>query len=130
MKLSIRFLLTALLFALASVTWAAETPQPAVELPAPAAEQPSGDDTAAETLTTPAEDCDAAKTALVGTALDDIAYTTQTCGPCSSGGCSGATRGQLCWAGGQGWGACNIFSGGFMCPQGGWDCQCSTGDLP
>ena len=62
---------------------------------------------------------------------DSMELAGRSCGPCSTGGCNGAPRGQICYISGQGWsGHCNIFSGGYMCPTGGWDCQCQAGDLP
>jgi len=55
----------------------------------------------------------------------------QTCGACSTSNCQGALRGQICYLGGsQVWGNCNIYSGGYRCSTGGWECQCGTGPLP
>ncbi len=55
---------------------------------------------------------------------------TQFCGSCSEAVCRGSIRGGRCRVGTGPWGHCNIFSGGFMCPTGGWDCQCQAGGLP
>ena len=62
--------------------------------------------------------------------MDPIPTGTQYCGACSTGGCAGAERGQICWLGSGRWGHCNIFSGGYMCTEGGWECQCEGGVLP
>jgi len=93
------------------------------------------------TFASPAGGCDPAiASGLQATPFDppkgtlqepDPVPAAQTCGACSSSNCVGAPRGQSCYLGsGQGWGHCNIYSGGFMCPTGGWECQCGSGPLP
>jgi hypothetical protein len=59
-----------------------------------------------------------------------VLAATQFCGSCSEAICRGAIRGSSCRISTGVWGHCNIFSGGFRCATGGWDCQCRTGDLP
>ena len=62
---------------------------------------------------------------------EEAGLAPQSCGSCSSSGCRGAIRGQQCYLGsGQGWGNCNIYSGGYRCSTGGWECQCGSGPLP
>lgn len=61
---------------------------------------------------------------------DELQLATQYCGACSVPICQGARRGQGCGWDSGGQKHCNIFSGGFMCPTGWWECQCQSGVLP
>jgi len=80
----------------------------------------------------PGAGCAADAAPLVSLAgLEPVPTSTSYCGYCSTFSCQGAEIGQLCYLSGQGsFGHCNTFSGGFMCSEGGWDCQCSGGALP
>lgn len=126
MKSATTLLFAALFLFAAPAVFADEAPSATIE-PVPVETQAA--DVQDETLATPAQDCSNTETLLEGTVLQETTPASQTCGSCSSSGCRGAIRGQFCYTG-SGWGNCNIFSGGYMCPEGGWDCQCSSGDLP
>lgn len=132
MKRSLILLAAALLLTIASAgsVRAAETAgAPSPEL-VPAAQGVPTLSLGDATLSTPAESCQADATRLITTGGPDVTETsTQTCGSCSTSNCVGALRGQFCNTG-SGLGHCNIFSGGFMCPTGGWECQCESGALP
>ncbi|MCB1057120.1 MAG: hypothetical protein KDD11_16580 [Acidobacteria bacterium] len=133
MKHLARLLVAGLFFATVSMAGAA-TPEssPAVAPPAPAA--PAADSLEATPLVSVASSCQADGQSLIATGTPDaapLAGPGQTCGSCSTGGCAGATRGRACYLGsGYGWGNCNIYSGGYLCPTGGWECQCGQGPLP
>jgi hypothetical protein len=134
-KLTLNLLAVALLLVAASAAGAAEQQSsPDLESTVEAAQQAPTDldaTPAVDAPVTPSGSCDAEAQPLLDLEGQDPIPTTIYCGPCSTGGCAGAERGRLCYlGGGQGWGNCNIFSGGYMCPEGGWDCQCSGGVLP
>jgi hypothetical protein len=78
-------------------------------------------------------DCEAGGIQWAAAGQDELnPAEVQYCGSCSESNCQGAIRGQICHLGGVsgGWGHCNIFSGGYMCSTGGWECQCRGGVLP
>lgn len=53
------------------------------------------------------------------------------CGACSLHNCAGLQRGTSCTNPMTGLkGFCNIYSGGFKCSTGGWECECGSGPLP
>lgn len=126
MKLIQRLLLAVLLVAPAAAALAdapvvSPEPQPPAS-PAPVTE---------EDLFSPAADCDPAAEAVTPIEGQETLFATGTCGSCSSSNCVGAPRGQICHLGsGMGWGNCNIYSGGYRCSTGGWECSCGTGPLP
>lgn len=130
MKYAARFLVAGFFFAAVSVAGAA----PAAQSPevAPPAAAPAADSLEATALVPAASSCQADGQALIATGTPDATELAgKPCGACSTGNCGGAPRGQICYISGQGWtGHCNIFSGGYMCPTGGWDCQCQSGPLP
>ncbi|MGD2116566.1 MAG: hypothetical protein PVG07_16045 [Acidobacteriota bacterium] len=120
-KLTLSLVAVALLLATASVAVAAETETAPDLVETPAVDAP----------VTPGASCGADGQPLVDLEGQEPIPTTQYCGACSTGGCAGAERGRICWISGLGWqGHCNIFSGGYMCPEGGWECQCEYGPLP
>lgn len=129
MNLKLNLLLATLLFATTTAVLADDSSANTKVVPLDTAEASQG--VADEALSTPAVDCEAQETPFASNVFDDNGRveTIRPCGPCSVPQCDGATRGQLCNYGG-GWGNCNIFSGGTLCPEGGWDCQCSGGYLP
>ena len=82
-------------------------------------------------LVDPSSDCKAGGDPLSLTGLEEaMPVAVQYCGACSEPKCQGAIRGSSCKVSVGVWGHCNIFSGGYMCPTGNWECQCRTGDLP
>lgn len=126
-------------FLLATASFGADNPAASPETPGLEAASPEitpspqalpSENLDDEALATPAEGCEAGGDALIAMEWQEPTPAgTQYCGSCSTPNCNGAPRGQLCWTG-SGWGHCNIFSGGYMCPTGGWDCQCKGGVLP
>lgn len=128
MKLTTTLLVAGLLFATAPAIGAAEENTPVPETAPPSQASPS-ELVGAEGLAGVAGSCEATGAPLLaGDGQDATPTDTQYCGACSTSNCNGAARGQMCWTG-SAWGNCNIFSGGFRCSTGGWECQCSTGDL-
>ena len=101
--------------------------QAAVEAPAPLAVQPA-DEPTDEAQTEAKPECDAPDGLFQSEWKQGVAFNN-SCGSCSSSNCRGAYRGQPCWTG-SGWGNCNIYSGGFICSSGGWECSCASGPLP
>jgi hypothetical protein len=74
---------------------------------------------------------DANQQIAAGTAEPTPQGPLQFCGSCSTGGCAGRERGSICYLGGPvTWGHCNIYSGGYLCSTGSWECQCGYGPLP
>ena len=125
MRVAATVLITGLLLAAPAVGRAEE---PATEpetvsssqvLPAELVDEPE--------LFTPAADCQSAADPALAIGLPEPAPMAQNCGSCSTSPCKGVPRGTRC--GSPGW-WCNIYSGGFMCPTGGWECQCGHGPLP
>jgi hypothetical protein len=130
MKVARTILLTALLLATASAVRAAEATAPAPGV-APQSQAPASEFLAGELFGAPASDCGTFVDPMRGSGGQDPIPAAQICGSCSTPNCSGAIRGQICSLGsGQGFGNCNIYSGGFRCPTGGWECQCGSGPLP
>lgn len=129
MKIATNFLFAALVLALASAAGAAEPP-------APASEQQPAAAAAAEVVVAPAGHCERAPGATLFTAGwkqgAAAASMVQMCGLCSNDPCKNVPRAQRCWKPGisGGWGWCNIYSGGYLCEEGGWECQCGSGPLP
>ena len=129
MKLVQPFFAVLSLLVLAS---AAAADAPATDLQSPVVAPP--DESAIELDDLFAADCApgdgerAAWAALDG--QDELQLATQYCGACSEPICQGAARGQGCGWDSGGQKHCNIFSGGFMCPTGWWECQCRSGPLP
>ena len=137
MKKATSLLFTALLLTLASVAGAADVPAaaPAAEA-APLAALDSAPIPSAFTAPAAASECGRAS---VSSPFLTVAWekgadglAPNSCGACSTPNCNGALRGQMCWLGGiqGGWGHCNIYSGGYRCDTGGWECQCGVGPLP
>ena len=83
----------------------------------------------AEEAPSKTKDCENQNGSLFQSEWMEPAAGFNSCGSCSSSNCNGALRGQPCWTG-SGWGHCNIYSGGYRCSTGGWECQCGTGPLP
>lgn len=133
MKLVRPFLAVLTLLVLAPLAAAADAPA-GLQPPPPAASRQSAPAVELDDLFAAGDDCAPASGEQATVAgLDgegELQLATQYCGSCSDPICRGARRGQACgWdAGGQK--HCNIFSGGFMCPTGWWECQCQSGDLP
>ncbi len=120
------FLSSALLLTLASVAGAAEKAA-AVDDAAPVA-------ATAPVLASTDGNCDAAKDSpffQVSFTKPTAAFSMQ-CGSCSSGGCAGGFIGQMCWTGGINgqWGNCNLYSGGYSCTDGNFECSCGYGPIP
>jgi hypothetical protein len=86
-------------------------------------------DTAEEANSAVEKDCEPTDNGLFQNEWIQPTAAPNSCGSCSSSNCKGAIRGQACWTG-SGWGYCNIYSGGFRCPTGGWECDCGVGPLP
>ncbi len=132
MKLATTLLLTGLLVASASALSASD--QPAVPDLQQAAQAPALGSPAVTAPSTSAPSCDPAVSSLVAlpVAQAGVSASSLPCGSCSDSNCVGAPRGQICHLSGVngGWGHCNIFSGGYMCATGGWECQCQAGPLP
>lgn len=132
MNRSKSLLFATLLFAAASVAAATENADPSPEVSQ--AIQPAATEAlAGETLFAAAGDCEATSgDLLLDLGLPEPTPAAINCGACSTPNCQGAARGQRCHLGPiiGGWGWCNIYSGGFMCPTGGWECSCGTGPLP
>ena len=133
MKLLKTLLCACFLLITASVVGAAELSLPTVDETVPASEAPAVEAPAADAVAPVKEDCNAEADPFqnaewMGTSLE-TGLAPQSCGSCSSANCNGAIRGQMCWTG-SGWGNCNIYSGGYRCSTGGWECQCGTGPLP
>lgn len=124
------FLAAALLLALAPVAGAAN--QAATDLEIPAAPPSPSAAVALDDLFAAESGCGDAEPAVAALdgQTDEIQLATQYCGACSVPACQGARRGQGCGWDSGGQKHCNIFSGGFMCPTGWWECQCQSGDLP
>jgi len=121
-KLTMNLLVVALLLATATAVRAAETgtaPTLDTAQQAPALESP---DTS----------CSTDGQSLVAVdGQEPVPMAFNTCGSCSTDGCAGALRGSLCWTGtAQGWGYCDLYTGGNRCPSGGWECSCGTGPIP
>lgn len=132
MKIATNFLFAALVLALASAAGAAEAPATvAGESPAPVAQAAPG-----EVVVAPAGHCERAPGATLFSAgwkpAGAAASLVQMCGMCSNDPCKNVPRAQRCWKPGVsgGWGWCNIYSGGYLCEEGGWECQCGSGILP
>lgn len=134
MKTSTTLIVTALLLALASVA-GADVPAPA-PAEAPLAALDPAPIPSAVTAPAPAGECGRAS---ISSPFLTVAWekpadglAPNSCGACSTPNCNGALRGQMCWLGGiqGGWGHCNIYSGGYRCETGGWECQCGVGPLP
>lgn len=125
MKIAATLMVAGLLLAAAPVVVAAEEDAPVVV--APQSQDLLSQLLGGEAPNTPAGQCDPAT--LVDGQEPTLA-ATQFCGSCSETICRGSIRGGRCRVGVGSWGHCNIFSGGFMCATGGWDCQCQSGDLP
>lgn len=125
MKIATNFLFAALLLAIASAAGAADQPA--------AAPEKAG---AAAVVVADEGHCEKAPGATLFTAgwqkADAAASLVQMCGTCSSDPCKNVPRAQRCWKPGisGGWGWCNIYSGGNICEEGGWECQCGSGPLP
>lgn len=85
-----------------------------------------------EPLATPESNCEPALDLPAMLGGPEPTPAAINCGACSSSNCVGVPRGTRCHLGPiiGGWGWCNIYSGGYMCPSGGWECQCGTGPLP
>lgn len=85
-----------------------------------------------ESASTVGQDCEPTLDLEAALGMPDPTFAAINCGACSSSNCVGVPRGTRChlgpFIGGSGW--CNIYSGGFMCPTGGWECSCGTGPLP
>lgn len=86
-------------------------------------------DTAEETDSVMEKDCEPTDNGLFQNEWLQPTSSFNSCGACSSSNCKGAIRGQACWTG-SGWGNCNIYSGGYRCSTGGWECDCGVGPLP
>jgi hypothetical protein len=131
MKLATNLLVAGLLLATASAVGAAEAegaPDPA---PAPQSEASPSLSLVGEWLVAASPDCGAGGEALLSLGGQEPVPTAMNCGACSTSNCVGVPRGTPCsLGGGQGSGHCNNYSGGFTCPQGGWECQCGQGPLP
>lgn len=128
-------LLGVLLLAFAPVAFAEENPAPAPEVTLPSEGLPEG--TVLASVLVSQESAPEAQCEQPGSLFVPMAWQTsaqalpRNCGACSSSNCVGAPRGQMCWVGGGfGWGNCNIYSGGYVCPTGGWECACGIGPLP
>jgi hypothetical protein len=128
MKLIQTVFVAALLVAAAPAALAAgQAPDLGAEAEAPAAEAPVD----LSFLDAPAAGCEAEAGAALAVDDPEGSPVALSCGACSSANCQGANRGQICHLGiGGGWGHCNIYSGGYLCPSGGWECDCASGPLP
>lgn len=127
-------LLGVLLLAFAPMAFAEENPAPAPEVTLPSADLPEGT-VLASALVAPSSkteaDCGESTSPFVPMNWATSSQLKLNCGACSSSNCVGAPRGQMCWVGGGfGWGHCNIYTGGEICPTGGWECTCGIGPLP
>lgn len=128
MKLATTLLVAGLLFTTAPAVGAADEAAPILETAPPSQASPA-EVVGAEGIAAFAGGCQATDDpSLASDGQDATPASDQYCGACSTSNCDGAARGQMCWTG-SAWGNCNIFSGGHMCSTGGWECQCSTGDL-
>lgn len=125
MKIAATLMVAGLLLAAAPAVAAAEADAPVIV--APQSQDLLSQLLGGEAPITPAGPCDPAT--LVDGQEPTLA-ATQFCGSCSEEICRGAIRGSSCRISTGIWGHCNIFSGGFRCADGRWDCQCRTGDLP
>ncbi len=128
------FLFAALLLSLVSVAGAADNPTPAPVV-APAAQDLLAEVVSPEPAAAPTncgkKTLSSPFVQLAWESGNDNNTRVINCGGCSDSQCVGVPRGQRCWLSGYGWTAhCNIFSGGYMCSTGGWECQCAPGDLP
>lgn len=129
MKLTTTLLIAGLFLVTATAATAgeAEATQAALAVEAPSATlQPFGVDA----VVAPGANCGDAPDALTSVDGQEPIPTVGTCGSCSTDGCAGAPRGQICALPWGGWGNCNIYSGGYRCSTGGWECQCGSGGLP
>lgn len=118
---------SAMLIALAGVAGAAETAAPVAEvIPVVAAAAPAD-----QAFVVKESECDRAPLYQAAFAKPTAAFSMQ-CGGCSSGGCAGGFIGQMCWTGGINgqWGNCNLYTGGYMCSDGNWECSCGAGPIP
>lgn len=129
MKLLKTLVCAAALLTSASV-FAADAPLPSADTAKAAVEAPQADQATPEAgvSSDAKKDCDPAADMFKNEwQVEEKGFNS--CGSCSSSNCRGALRGQSCWTG-SGWGNCNIYSGGYRCSTGGWECQCGTGPLP
>ena len=84
-----------------------------------------------EALATPAEGCAAPDPWALVSGQEAVPAAVQTCGSCSVPNCRGSIRGGRCHLGsGLGYGNCNTFSSQLRCSTGGFNCQCSDGEIP
>lgn len=85
-----------------------------------------------DTLATPGQPCEPSIDLPFAVNSPEPMQAAGNCGACSSSDCVGKPRGSLCYLGlpQGGYGGCNIYSGGYKCPTGGWHCECGTGPLP
>jgi hypothetical protein len=121
-------LAAALLLALTSAVAAEAPPSGSTIVPAPATQ--AAEPTTDEALLGLGGECELDGDSLILTGIEGATpAVVQYCGSCSEPICRGAIRGSSCGTAGSGK-HCNIFSGGYMCPTGGWECQCQAGDLP
>lgn len=133
MKLTTTLLLAGLLLVAVSAANAAAVPTPHPLAQASQAQQaPTSAATPAQVPATPATSCKmtAGSLLMAAGAQPPVVDQSFTCGACSDSICVGAPRGQICGFDSGGYKHCNIFSGGFMCSTGGWECQCRSGALP
>ncbi len=130
MKLFKILMLACFLLMTASVVGAAETDLPNIEVEVATTEAADLNvPEVSEEAATAKQDCENQAGGLFQPEWITPSAAPNSCGSCSSSNCKGALRGQACWTG-SGWGWCNIYSGGFRCSTGGWECQCGTGPLP
>lgn len=128
-KLVGSLLAAALVMALAPAAAAVEPP--AADLQSPAAAPAQAERTIAlDDLFAAPGDCAPADAVAPLAAEGEAKLAIGSCGACSDPICQGALRGQGCGWDSGGQKHCNIFSGGFRCPTGGWECQCQSGPLP
>lgn len=125
-KLTMYLFAVALLLVTVSAVRAADTTS--APDPAPALETAQQ----APVLGNSGQSCDADSQPLVSVGGQEaVPMAFNTCGSCSFDGCAGARRYSLCWTGRvEGWGYCDMYTGGNLCPSGGLECSCGTGPIP